>query len=362
MKCNGFYVILFGVLAIAGIARCDDSNVVWLTLRDHSLNPFTLSLEWRDAVFNECVPSGRRVARIRHGDISLVFWRLLLLGEVQFDDFCLDGIEVSLIRHQDNSVTPLTDPRATNVEIRINMSGSTNGYTRKDASRKNAAKAAKARGVALDENSSPALVIPELLLTNIAVSCVDGVSGARLWSYEGAWFIARNFRTPMLENEGECQMSCGAFLDGTTSSWCSLDVRMRTLAANPTLHLCATAAHVRLEHPWLDKAGMPGQATNKAAASWFDHCYSNACDMLIEGMRRANESFAGTPAVSNFFVANGRSNSAASVWADMGISNRTLMPGMIEVTFERKESSNGALRLRYDITNAPPWVVGHVVR
>ena len=352
---------LYAAVLAAAFARADESNIVWLTLKDHSFNPITLTLDWHDARAWEGFPGSREFLRIARGEVSLEFWRFLLWGEVAFDAFTIDGFDLALVRHPDDSITPLSQPGVTNVFLRLAVGSGTNAFSRKDVSRKNAARLARTQGAVLDEQSSTPLILPELLITNLNVVCTDGATGPRLWSYDNAWFLVRNFRVPVLESAEDCTIQFGTRLNGLSASWFSVSTRLRTLAADPAFHLTVTAAHVRLDDQWLRAAGDRGAAaaTNAAASgqrTWFDAFYSNAWWLLMDGMDAASADVAALPVVSNFIAGCGRSNIEFGVWADIAISNRMPMPGVVAVTLQRVGSTATPLRIRYTLSDTPPWV------
>jgi len=358
---------LAGAICIAALAVLspvaaraqNPTNTVWLHADDVSVNPLTLSLRWKNARIQERIPVLRDALVLQRGDIAISLWRVLLLQTVYFRTFDVRGVDVRLVRHADGRLSPFHSADPTNLTIAV-ASGVTNRFGRSDATKPRMKKAVR---LDADDDDATPFVVPLLIVTNLNITCDDHESGARLWSLDDMYFALERFRTPVLENRQIWRMALGAGCDGEPGRWFRFGSDLQTSGGAPWARFTFAAARLRLHEPWLDAFTESQTATTSLTAraethaGWFEHCYSNAWRTLWRALDAAGDETAADPLISNYFVRAGASNVEFNAWVDIVFSNRQLAPGVVDLHFNAPQPARDCLRITFDITNVPPWVV-----
>jgi len=347
-------------VALAGARLAGaDTNMILLTLGDYSINPLTLSLSWRDAVFDEHAQRERTIMRIAHGDVSLCLWRLLLTQTLYFDDLYFDGVEVFLLQDATGRLAPFYTPAMTNATMVVALASETNRYLRGDANRTKLRKTAELNGVTVADEGPTTLVVPALLVTNATIACHARASGAHLWVLSNAYFSVRDFRAPIAENEAVWQMSCGAELDGAAHSRLDVQTRFHSRTDDPVFDLCVTGTQLRLAGIWAPLVHTKNATSRRYAAAdlppatnWFARCFSNEWRGFWHALERESARIAGAPTVSNYFAGGTASNMLCDLSLHLVISNRMYLPGHVTLAFTPMAAQPTTLRISYMITNS----------
>ncbi|MCX7004399.1 MAG: hypothetical protein NTV22_14160 [bacterium] len=336
-----------------------DTNMIVLTLGDYSINPLTLSLSWRDAVFEEHAQRARTIMRIAHGDVSLSLWRLLFLQTLHFDELRFAGVEVFLLQDAAGRLAPFYTPDMTNATLVVALASATNRYLRGDANRTTMKKTAELNGVTVADAGPTALAVPELLVTNATIMCHARESGAHVWTLSNAYFSVRDFRTPVAENNAVWQVDCGAEMDGAVHSRLEVQTRFHSQPDDPLLDLCVTGTQLRLTGIWAPLVRTKGETSRRyaaadqpAATNWFARCFSNEWRGFWRAFERESARIAGAPAPSNFFAGGIASNMLCDLSLHLVISNRMYLPGHVTLAFTPMVAQPTTLRIAYLITNS----------
>ncbi|GEM_PF-2489254 len=348
-----------GVALVCARLAGADTNVILLTLADYSINPLTLSLSWRDAVFEEHAQRERMIMRIAHGDVSLSLWRLLFLQTLHFDELRFSGVEVFLLQDAAGRLAPFYTPDMTNATMIVALASETNRYLRGDANRTKLHKTAELHGVTVHDEGPTVIAVPELLVTNATIVCHARESGAHLWTLSNGYCSVRDFRAPVVENEDAWQLCCGAELDGTAHSRLDVQARFHSRPDDPVLDLCVTGTQLRLAGIWAPLVRTKSETSRRYAATdqpvatnWFARCFSNEWRGFWHAIERESARIAGAPALSNFFACGTASNMLCDVSLHLVVSNRMYLPGHVTLAFTPMATQPTTLRIAYLITNS----------
>jgi hypothetical protein len=348
--------VLAVALVCARLAGAD-TNMILLTLGDYSINPLTLNLSWRDAVFEEQAQRERTIMRIAHGDVSLCIWRLLFLQTLHFDELHFNGVDLFLLQDAAGRLAPFYTPDLTNATLVVALAGATNRYARNDASRTKLRKTAELNGVSVKDEGPHTIVVPELLVTNATIACHARASGAHVWTLSNAYFSLRDFRTPVAENKAVWHMDCGADLAGAAPGRLDVQTRFHSRPDDPVFDLCVTGTHLRLAGMWTPLVRTKGATSRRYAAgppattNWFARCFSNEWRGFWRALDRESGRLAATPALSNYFACGNASNMLCDVSLHLVISNRMYLPGHVTLAFTPL-AQPAVLRISYVITNS----------
>ncbi|MCX7846497.1 MAG: TfoX/Sxy family protein [bacterium] len=359
------YSFLPFVCAALSFAACtqalsalNPTNIVWLHLDELAVNPFALSLRWKNARFIEAFPSSRQALLLRRGNISISWWRALLLGTVYFTSFDVRGVTVRLLQHQDGSLTPFYYVDPTNLTIAL----ADQPFRRFDRSSLSRPRIKRTLSLRSQNDNMPPIVIPLLQVTNVTVLCDDRTSARRLWSLDNLYFRAERLRLPVLHHTEPWRIALGATCDGQTGKWFALDAHFLTDPRRPWARLSFAAARVRLDEPWLHNLldlhspHSPAKPSFEASPEWFNQCFSNPWHTLSHAYNRAASQLAVLPLLSNFFSTYAPSQIVVSAALQITFTNNLPAPGFADLLLTPINPTAPPLRILFTLTNTPPWL------
>ena len=314
------------------------------SLADVGLNPFTLTLAFSDLRLVERTKPKRSALRIGDAVVSLSMLRLLSLYQWYVDEFVMSNVHVSLFQTTNGALTMFRQ-EISDEEVSEATTGSKTRATKTRVT--NTAATAE-------------VMIPNLRMDDLNISCDDLLTTNRLWSVDHARFALTDFSLPINKNKHPWRFALRCGLDGLTNAALDCVADFISLPARPYAAIRFDIANIRMStlHTLFGTNEVRSASRSRTKRGdhgddWFECCFSNAWNRLSGAIDKECRLQTTQTAVSNFVAGIALSNMTVDAHLAIVISNDTLLPGRVSFTLKRSRKKPETLTLAYLVTNGP---------